>query len=234
MRPVSSPTRPAEDPLVLLPGMNCSARLWSLLDLGPAIRPTLTVPSLEGQVDRLLDELPPRFALAGLSLGAIVAMALTRRAPERVSWLGLMSTSPYPPTQAQYAAWTAQRSALAGGKSARELQAELLPVLLSPQSVSDRADLVEQTLRMADEVGAQALDAQLALQASRVDERDGLRAVRCPTMIIAARDDALCSVERHQEIHALIPGSELLIIDDCAHLSPLEQPALITRAVNQA
>ena len=52
-------------------------------------------------------------------------------------------------------------------------------------------------------------------------------------MIIAARDDALCPVERHQEIHRLIPGSELLIIDDCAHLSPLEQPESISRAVNQ-
>ncbi len=168
--------------------------------------------------------MPPRFALAGLSLGAIVAMALVRRAPERVSWLGLMSTNPYPPTEAQYAAWTAQRSALAGGKSARELQAELLPVLLSPRVIDDRPDLVEATLRMADEVGDAALDAQLALQASRIDERDGLRAVRCPTMIIAARDDALCPVERHQEMHRLIPGSQLLIIDDCAHLSPLEQP----------
>ena len=227
------PTRPAEDPLVLLPGMNCSARLWSYLDIGPAIRPTLTVPSLAGQVDRLLDELPPRFALAGLSLGAIVAMALTRRAPERVSWLGLMSTNPYPPTEGQYSAWAAQRSALAGGRSSRDLQAELLPVLLSPRSVSDRADLVEQTLLMADEVGATALDAQLALQASRIDERDGLRQVRCPTMIIAARDDALCSVERHQEMRGLISGSELLIIENCAHLSPLEQPESISRAINQ-
>ena len=228
-----SPTRPADDPLVLLPGMNCSARLWSRLNLGPTITPILTEPTLDAQVDRLLDELPSRFALAGLSLGAIVAMALVRRAPERVSWLGLMSTNPYPPTEVQYAAWTAQRSALAGGKSARELQAELLPVLLSPRVIDDRPDLVESTLRMADEVGGTALDAQLALQASRVDERDGLRAVRCPTMIISARDDALCPVERHQEMHRLIPGSQLLIIDDCAHLSPLEQPDVISRAVNQ-
>jgi len=230
---VPSPTRPAEDPLVLLPGMNCSARLWSRLNLGPAITPILTEPTLDAQVDRLLDDAPSRFALAGLSLGAIVALALVRKAPERVSWLGLMSTNPYPPTETQYAAWTAQRSALAGGKSARELQSALLPVLLSPRVIGERPDLVESTLQMADEVGEAALDAQLSLQASRVDERDGLRAVRCPTMIIAARDDALCPVERHQEMRRLIPGSELLIIDECAHLSPLEQPEVISRAVNQ-
>jgi pimeloyl-ACP methyl ester carboxylesterase len=171
--------------------------------------------------------------LAGLSLGASVAMAVIRQAPERVSWLGLMSANPYPPTEAQYATWRAHRSALAGGRSARELQADLLPVLLSPRVIGHRPDLVEATLRMAGEVGDAALDAQLALQATRIDERDGLREVRCPTMIIAARDDALCSVERHQEMHRLISGSELLIIDDCAHLSPLEQPESISRAINQ-
>ena len=106
-------TRSAADPLVLLPGMNCSARLWSLLGLDAAIRPNLTEPSLAGQVDRLLDELPPRFALAGLSLGASVAMAVIRRASERVSWLALMSANPYPPTEAQYATWRAHRSARA-------------------------------------------------------------------------------------------------------------------------
>jgi pimeloyl-ACP methyl ester carboxylesterase len=230
---VLSPTRPKGDPLVLLPGMNCSARLWSFLDLGSATCPTLTEPTLGGQVDRLLDELPPRFALGGLSLGAIVAMALVRRAPERVRWLGLMSTNPYAPTAAQYAGWAAQRSALAGGKTARELQSELLPVLLSPRVVNDRPDLVEQTLVMADDVGSTALDAQLAMQVTRVDARAGLAKVRCPTVIIAARDDALCPVDRHRELHRLIPGSQLLIIDECAHLSPLEQPALISRAVNQ-
>ena len=229
-----SPTRPAADPLVLLPGMNCSARLWSLLDLaGPAIRPTLTEPTLDGQVDRLLDELPPRFALVGLSLGASVAMALVRLAPERVSWLGLLSANPHPPTEAQYATWTAHRSALAGGRSARELQVELLPALLSPRVVDHEPGVVETTLRMADEVGAAGLDAQLALQATRIDERDGLRAVRCPTMIIAARDDLLCSVERHQEMRRLISGSELLIIENCAHLSPLEQPESISQVINQ-
>ncbi len=208
--------------------------MWSRLDLGPTITPILTEPTLAGQVDRLLDELPARFALAGLSLGAIVAMALVRRAPERVGWLGLLSANPHLPTEAQYVAWTAQRSALAGGRSARELQAELMPVLLSPRVIDDRPDLVQATLEMADEVGDSVLDAQLALQASRVDERGGLRDVRCPTMIIAARDDALCPVARHQEMQRLIPGSELLIIDECGHLSPLEQPDLIARAISQA
>ncbi|MDF2746113.1 MAG: hypothetical protein K0S98_397, partial [Propionibacteriaceae bacterium] len=55
--------------MVLLPGMNCSAELWSRLDWDgwpPLITAKLTEATLDGQVNRLLDELPRRYAIAGL------------------------------------------------------------------------------------------------------------------------------------------------------------------------
>ena len=218
------------DPLVLLPGMNCSAALWSKLDLSswPAVTvPRLSEPTLDSQVARLLDELPPRFALAGLSLGGIVAMALIRTAPERVSSLVLMSTNPHAPTDAQMDGWRVTRDALRAGRTARELQSEWLPLLLS-EPARRRPDLVNDTLAMADAVGEDTLDAQLALQATRIDQRPALPDVRCPTMIIAARQDALCSVAKHTELNELIPGSSLLILENCGHLSPLERPRAVT------
>jgi pimeloyl-ACP methyl ester carboxylesterase len=214
--------------LVLLPGLNCSPALWATLDVGPAITPVLTEASLDGQVDRLLDELPPRFALAGLSLGGIVAMALVRRTPERVSRLCLMSTTSRPPTSAQYAMWARQRAALADGATARDLQRELKAALLSPYARAAAPQLVEVALAMADDIGTATLDAQLALQATRVDERPGLTRIGCPTLIISGGEDALCRPERHAEMHALIAGSELVGLDHCGHLAPLEQPAAVT------
>jgi pimeloyl-ACP methyl ester carboxylesterase len=212
--------------LVLLPGMNCSAALWSKAGLtdGPAVlAPMLTEATLDGQVARLLDELPARFSLAGLSLGGVVAMALARTAPERVSALTLLSTNPYAPTPEQLSGWRASRDALRAGQTARDLQRAWLPVLLS-QAACRQPELVEITLRMADEVGETHLDAQLALQATRDDERPGLAELRCPLLLVAAAADALCSVDRHREMAALAPVAELVIVD-CAHLSPLERPA---------
>ena len=210
--------------LVLLPGMGCTAALWSRLTLpDDVVTPVLREPSLDAEVDRLLDRLPARFALAGLSLGAIVAMALVRRAPERVSRLCLMSTNPYGPTPAQLRGWAAQREALQT-RSPREVQTALLPLLLSP----GREDLVPLTLAMADDTGAAAYDAQLRLQTTRVDERPGLARVRCPTLVVAARDDRLCPVARHEEVTRLVPGARLVVLQACAHLSPLEQPAAVS------
>lgn len=201
------------------------------MDLGPARIPLLSESSLTGQVDRLLDELPERFALVGLSLGGIVAMALLRRAPERVSRVVFMSTTSRPPTSRQYAMWTRQRAALAAGASARDLQRELKAALLSPTARTERPELVETALAMADEVGKDRLDAQLALQATRVDERPGLPRIRCPVLVVGGCDDALCSPERHREIHQLVPGSELVMLERCGHLSPLERPAEVTAAL---
>jgi pimeloyl-ACP methyl ester carboxylesterase len=204
--------------------MGCTPALWSRLDLpGELVTPVLEEPTLDAEVDRLLALLPPRFALAGLSLGGIVAMALVRRAPERVSGLCLMSTNPYGPTAAQRTAWAAQRETLRS-RGVRELQTSLLPLLLSP----GRDDLVPLTLAMADETRAATYDAQLRLQGTRVDERPGLTRVRCPTLVLAARDDRLCGVERHEEIARLVPGAGLAVLEGCAHLSPLERPAEVS------
>ena len=214
-------------PLVLLPGMGCSPDLWSGLELDAVpVAPVLEEPDLDLEVDRLLGLLPERFALAGLSLGAIVAMALVRRAPERVERLALLSTNPYPPTEAQLTGWEEQRRALAAG-GPRALQTGLLPSLLSPAVLTARPEVVERTLTMAEAVGGARYDAQLRLQSTRVDERPGLRAVRCPTLVLAARQDRLCPVARHEEIAALVPGAELVVVEECAHLSPLEQPGAV-------
>lgn len=218
----------AAEPLVLLPGMGCTPALWSALDLPRApVTPVLELPALDDEVDRLLELLPERFALAGLSLGAVVAMALVRREPERVTRLALLSTNPYAPTPAQRQGWAGQRAELATGP-ARALQESLLPLLLSPCARERRADVVATTLAMADELGADAYDRQLRLQATRVDERPGLVLVRCPTLVLAARGDRLCGLDRHQEIARLVPRVTLRVVENSGHLSPLEQPAVVS------
>lgn len=217
--------------LVLLPGMNCSARLWDgVLDGwdGPApVFGELDRPTLDGCVDALLERLPPRFALAGLSLGGIVAMALVRRAPRRVTGLALLSTNARGPTPEQHAAWAAQRAALASGATARDLQRDLLPVLLHRRD----PDLDATALAMADDIGTTVLDHQLAAQSTRIDERPAMAAVMVPTLVLAASEDRLCPLDRHEEIAAAIPGARLEVLDGVGHLSPLEAPAAVSAAL---
>ncbi|MBN9755642.1 Beta-ketoadipate enol-lactone hydrolase [Pseudonocardia sp. Ae406_Ps2] len=207
------PAVPSSPPLVLLPGMNCSARLWGPAGAG-ALHPVLDRPTLDEQVQALLDALPDRFALGGLSLGGIVAMALTRRAPERVAGLCLMATNARAPTPEQRAGWDAALTRLDDGAPARALQP--LDLLLHDRSLDATA------LQMADETGERRLAAQLRLQGTRVDERPALPAVAVPTLVLAGEQDRLCPVERHTEIAELVPDARLHVLPGVGHLLPVE------------
>ena len=223
-------------PLVLLPGMNCSARLWEPVlasgELDPWLpdlrRPRVQGRSLDDCVDRLLEHLPPRSALVGHSLGAVLALALVRRAPDRVSRLALLAANARPPRPDQQAAWAAQRRALAEGASARSLQQRLLPVLVP---AARRADLEAAVLAMADEVGESDLDDQLAVQQTRVDERPALSRIGVPTLLLAGAEDALVPLARHDEIGLQVAGSTAVVLARTGHLAPLEEPVLVAAAL---
>ncbi|XAS68661.1 alpha/beta hydrolase [Micrococcaceae bacterium Sec5.7] len=218
-----SPTADFRVPLVLLPGMNCTADLWSGCGVEGSIMPTLDEPSVDGQVEALLDTLPERFALAGLSLGAIVSMALCRRAPERVTRLCLMSTNSKAPTEMQRKGWRVWRDRLAADDSPGDLQREILDALLSGPARDRDPDLVERVLRMGDDTGGARLDAQLRMQATRIDESSALPELRMPVLVVSGSVDAICLPQFHKDIAAAVPGARLASIN-AGHLSPMERP----------
>lgn len=219
------------DPLVLLPGMNCTADLWSGCGLEDSLTPPVSERTLDDEVDRLLAELPPRFVLGGLSLGAIVAMALAVRAPERVAGLVLISTNAKAPTPAQQEGWRAWTARLDAGESPRTLQGDILPLLLS-DAARQQDDLRERTLAMGDATSPDTLHAQLALQSTRVDLRERLHGIASPVLVIAGAADLMCPPSFHVEIAAAVPTSRLVTLDG-GHLLPMELPDAVGELVRR-
>lgn len=221
-----------EVPLVLLPGMNCSPRLWAsvLPELGgrEVIHGELGGGSLEECVRRLLSVLPPRFALAGLSLGGIVAMALVRKAPARVERLCLLDTNARGPSPEQLSGFDRQLARLRAGASPCAVQEELLDVLVHP---GNRERLRAEVLAMGEDTGRCALADQYRIQRTRVDERPHLPRIAVPVSVIAGVEDALCPPLRHEEIAQLVPGAELTLVPSTGHLAPLESPREVAEAM---
>lgn len=211
-------------PLVLLAGMNCTTDLWTGCGLDDALTPAVDADDLDAQVDRLLRTLPGRFVIGGLSLGAIVAMALAVRAPERVVGLCVTAANAKAPTPRQREGWAVWLDRLSAGESPAALQAGILPVLLSERARQTRPDLVERTLHMGEDTPPRVLAAQLRLQASRVDLLSRLPCVAVPTLVVAGVEDALCPPSFHDEIAAVSTGAHRETLE-AGHLVPLERPA---------
>lgn len=224
------------EPLVLLPGLLCDAALWApqvsalrgLAD--PIMIGDLTRhDSMAGMAEAVLAEAPPRFALAGLSMGGYCALEIMRRAPERVTRLALLDTSARPDTDEQ----RARRRGLIELAEKGEFKGvtpRLLPLLIHPDRLGDEA-LTATVMGMAERVGKEAFLRQQKAIMGRPDSRPDLARINCPTLVLVGRQDALTPVALHEEMAAGIPGARLVIIEDSGHLATLEKPEAINAAL---
>lgn len=66
-----------------------------------------------------------------------------------------------------------------------------------------------------------------------IDDRADLGSLAVPALVIVGRHDFICGVRWAQELHKLIPGSELLILEDSGHFGHLEEPGHFSQAVTR-
>ena len=221
-------------PIVLVPGLNCSARLYAeqipaLWGFGPVtIADHRRDDSVAAIAARILATAPPRFALAGLSMGGYIAFAIAREAPERVVRLALLDTSARPDT-AEQRERRRRLIALAEGGRFSELPDLLFPVFVHRNRQGDEA-LRAIVRTMAEETGPQAFVRQQLAIMTRPDCRPQLASIGCPALVLVGDGDELTPPVLSEEIAASIAGARLVRVPDCGHLSTLERP----KAVNQA
>jgi pimeloyl-ACP methyl ester carboxylesterase len=222
-------------PIVLVPGLNCSARLYAdqipaLWRFGPVqVADHTRDSSMDAIAARILAAAPQRFALAGLSMGGYLALTIVRHAPERVQKLALLDTSARPETPEQTERRRPQIALAEGGRFA-EVPALQFPVFVHRNRQGDEA-LRERVRTMAEETGAQAFLRQQHALMTRADSRPSLTAIRCPTLVLVGDGDELTPPPLSQEIAAGVAGSRLVIVADCGHLSTMEQPDAVNRAL---
>ncbi len=219
-------------PLVLLPGLLCDEGLWAhqrrhLADVTVASVPDLTGHDGVGDLARhVLAGAPPRFALAGLSMGGYVAFEIMRQAPERVAKLCLVDTTARPDTDEQQERRRALVKLAQTGKF-KGVTPRLLPLLIHPDRMEDDA-VAGEVMRMAERVGRDAFCRQQNAILNRPDSRPDLPRIQCPTLVITGREDQLTPPDRGQEMADGIADAKFALVEHCGHLAPLEQPAATT------
>jgi len=222
-------------PIVLVPGLNCSARLYA--DQIPALWQfgAVTVAdhrrddSMAAMARRILAGAPPRFALAGLSMGGYVAFEIMRQARDRVAKLALLDTG----ARAETPERTEERKPLIEmarqGRFA-EITQNQYPLLVHASRHGD-AELKAKVRAMNEDTGPEAYVRQQQAIMGRPDSRPGFAAISCPTLVLVGDGDALTPHALAREMAASIRGARLVVIPDCGHLSTLERPDAATGAL---
>lgn len=214
--------------VVFLPGMMCDERLFAPQALALAEEFSIRYPGLTGAdtIDQLarnvLAQAPDRFALAGLSMGGIVAMEILRQAPERVDRLALLDTNALADPPENRSIRNRQIEDVVAGKLRAVMRDELKPNYLADGP--RRNAILELCMAMAMDLGADVFIEQSKALRDRHDQRETLRGCKVPTLVLRGEADTLCSLEKHQIIRDCIPGSELVTIPDAGHLPTLENP----------
>lgn len=226
----------SRETVVFLPGMMCDARLFqpqidALSDRYDCVTPVLPLrDTMTGLASDLLAQLPGRFNLVGLSMGGIIAMEMLRQAPERVKRLALLDTNHRADLPERIAIRNRQIADVEAGHLRAVIVDEMKPNYLAERNQNDQA-MLDGLITMAMDVGADAFVAQSKALRDRADQTGALQAFTGPALVLCGAEDRLCQPSRHQEIAALLPDADLVILSATGHIATLESPDAVTGAL---
>lgn len=234
---MNKPERPT---LLLLPGLLCDHAVWReqqaaladdvhsiVIDYGQA-------DSIEAMARLALAQVQaPTFSVAGHSMGGRVALEIARLSPQRLERIALMDTGMDPIAQGE-----AGEREIAGRmsllKTARERGMRAMGEVWARGMVHEsRLDtpLFEEVLAMIERKTPEIFAAQLKALIERPDARGVLAQLQCATLLLCGREDAWSPLARHEDMHARVPGSTLVVVEHSGHMSTMEQPAAVTQAL---
>jgi len=167
--------------------------------------------------------------LGGLSMGGHVAMEIMRNAPERIQRLALIDTRAGIDSPDRLKVRSQDKS-LIEDQGFEALAAKFPDRWMHPSNAA-RTEMRDLVLQMVKSVSEEVREAQVRALLTRIDSRPFLPNIKCPTLILCGRQDIPNPVSMHEEMAGLIAGSWLQVIEDCGHLSPIEQPEVVTNAL---
>jgi pimeloyl-ACP methyl ester carboxylesterase len=224
-------------PILLVPGLASSPRIYApvipaLWQFGPVtVANHIRDDSMAAIARGILSEAPPRFALAGHSMGGYIAFEIMRQAPERVIKLALINTQARPDTPE---ATERRRENIARARRGelRKVREEMFPELVHPSRRHD-AGLLKLVHDQDEDVGIEGFVRQQTAIIARADSRPTLATITCPTLVVTGDADNTIPNALSKEMAEGIAGARLVILGECGHLPQPEQPQATAEALSE-
>ena len=223
--------------LYLLPGLLCDDFVFAEQARALTDRATIRVPkffgfdSLVAMAESILAEAPPRFALAGFSMGGRVAFQIARLAPHRVERLALLDTGAEGYQRGEEIA--RQRLVdLAHAQGMAALAAAWLPPMLHPARHED-CTIVGPLTAMVCRATPDIFEGQVRALLARPDATQVLASIGCPTLVACGRQDAYSPLSQHAAMAGAIKDAVLEVFEDAGHFAPVEAPVAVSEALRR-
>ena len=225
--------------LVLLPGLVCDSAVWQpqIQALSERVHGHVVdyglLDSIGAMARHVLDTAPaPTFALAGHSMGGRVALEVMRRAPERVHNLALLDTGTHPLADGDVGkkerAGRMGLLQIAERQGMRAMAEQWAKPMVHPSRHGTA--LFDKVLNILERSNAEQYAMQINALLNRPDAAPVLATITCPTLVLTGRDDLWSPPEQHERMAAVIPHAQLCIVEQCGHMSTLEQPEVVNAA----
>jgi pimeloyl-ACP methyl ester carboxylesterase len=228
--------------IVLVPGLMCDAAVWRDQAAGLGAIGDVSIAdhgdsdSLGGMAERILATAPASFALAGHSMGGRVALEVIARAPRRVTRLALLDTG----YEALAAGEAGEREragrmrllAMSREQGMRPMAEDWARGMVHPARLAD-APLMESIHAMIARSSPAIFEAQIHALLNRPDRTALLGEIGVPTLVLCGHDDGWSPLARHEDMIRRIRGSRLVDVPDCGHMSTMERPDAVGRALLQ-
>ena len=226
--------------IIFLPGMMCDERVFTpqIKHLEKRFNYLIgnmhkhdNLPQMASEIiaDSAFDE----FFLCGLSMGGILAMEILQQAPKKVKGLILIDTNHLADNDERKIGRNAQIKEVEQGHLDRIMRDDMKPFYLCEENKQKEQEMMNLFFAMALELGEKVFISQSLALRDRESYEPTLKEHPKPALIICGREDALCTPQRHEMIHALIPHSTLHILERCGHISNLEQPQKVNALIDE-
>jgi pimeloyl-ACP methyl ester carboxylesterase len=185
--------------------------------------------SIEEMAETVLERIPQsgEAAVAGFSMGGMVAMALAREYPERVAKLALLNSNSHADLNDRQASRTSELAEARETSISRVMEKHFLPRYLYLQNTEHQKLIIA----MANELGLECFEAQVEALATRSDSKSSLEMLDCPTLVLGSREDILCPPQEQIDMHSKIRHGDLVLLGGCGHFSTLERPEAVSSSL---
>lgn len=220
--------------LVMIPGTLCDARVFrrqkrALRGIADVrVMDYRALADIDQWAHQLLRSLPPRFSIAGFSLGGLWALELLRLAPQRIERIAMLASNAQggsaPGRRKSAWLWKLWRDRGPG-----EVARHVKPAYFHHERSRRRHERLVHD--MALRTPRKAASGEFAWAATRPDGRAALSAFEGPLLLVSGAKDRLCPPSMQRAMLAAQPRARWLQLPRVGHFLPLEAPAQLNHAL---